>query len=139
MIVLILVLLVLAYSGFLVYQIVFENRSLLNVKTWNPLAYEKGIKEETPLAIDDPAAPSVVGLKCRFPGSDIMNNKIFDKEGEPLDLNKEAACTSCNQYIYKSGGKCSLYNYDKEFNERGAIKPQVGTCTSSKKIGACPF
>ena len=139
MIVLILVLLVLAYAGFLVYQVVFENRSLFNLKTWNPLAYEKGIKEETPIASDDPSAPTVVGLKCRFPGSDILNNKIFDKEGEALDLNKEVACTSCNQYVYKSGEKCSLYHYDKAFNERGNFQPTVGTCTSRKKTGACPF
>tara|TARA_R110002072_G_scaffold280876_1_gene443306 strand:+ start:789 stop:1208 length:420 start_codon:yes stop_codon:yes gene_type:complete len=139
MIILILVLLVLAYAGFLVYQVVFENRPLFNVKTWNPLAYEKGIKDEPVVAIDDPSAPTVVGLKCRFPGSDVLNNKIFDKEGDSLDLNKEVACTSCNQYVYKSGGKCSLYRYDKDFNERGTFKPSVGTCTSRSKIGACPF
>ena len=43
MLVLILILLILAYTGFLVYQVVFENRSLFNLKTWNPLAYEKGV------------------------------------------------------------------------------------------------
>tara|TARA_R110002153_G_scaffold73871_5_gene192565 strand:- start:606 stop:1025 length:420 start_codon:yes stop_codon:yes gene_type:complete len=139
MFVLILVLLLLVYAGFLVYQVAFENRSLLNLKTWNPLAYEKSVKAVKTLAIDDPIAPTVVGLKCRFPGSDITNNKVFDKEGEPLDLNTEVACTSCNQYVFKSGGKCSLYHYDKEFNERGNFQPAVGTCTSRKKTGACPF
>ncbi len=139
MFVLILVLLVLAYAGFLVYQVAFENRSLFNLKTWNPLAYEKGVKVEGLLSSDDPTAPTVVGLKCRFPGSDITNNKVFDKEGEPLDLNTEVVCTSCNQYVFKSGGKCSLYQYDKEFNERGSFQPTVGTCTSRKKTGACPF
>ncbi len=139
MFVLLIVLLIFAYTGFLVYQVVVENRSLLNPKTWNPLEYEKGIKVESPVASSDPTAPTVIGLKCRFPGSDVFNNKVFEKDGEPLDLNKEVACTSCNQYIYKSGDKCSLYHYDKEFNERGTFKPTVGTCTSRKKIGECPF
>jgi hypothetical protein len=139
MIVIILVLLVLAYAGFLVYQVAFENRSLFNLKTWNPLAYEKGVNVEGTLASDDPTAPTVIGLKCRFPGSDVTNNKVFDKEGEPLDLNTEVACTSCNQYVFKSGGKCSLYQYDKEFNERGSFQPAVGTCTSRRKTGVCPF
>jgi hypothetical protein len=139
MFVLILVLLVLVYAGFLMYQIVFENRSLFNLKTWNPLAYERGLVAESPVASDDPSAPTVVGLKCRFPGSDVLNNKVFDRDGEALDLNKEVACTGCNQYVYKSGDKCSLYHYDKEFNERGNFQPAVGTCTSRKKTGACPF
>ena len=139
MFVLILVLLVLVYAGFMVYQVAFENRSLFNLKTWNPRAFEKSVKVIETLTSDDPSAPTVVGLKCRFPGSDITNNKIFDKEGEPLDLNTEVACTSCNQYVFKSSGKCSLYTYDKEFNERGSFQPTIGTCTSRKKSGACPF
>lgn len=129
----------LVYAGFLVYQVAFESRSLFNPRTWNPFAYERGLRMEGVLSSDDPAAPTVVGLKCRFPGSDITNNKVFDREGEPLDLNTEIACTSCNQYVFKSDGKCSLYNYDKEFNERGSFQPVVGTCTSRKKAGACPF
>ena len=136
---LVLILLVLAYAGFLVYQVAFENRSLFNLKTWNPFAYERGIRVEGAISIDDPAAPTVVGLRCRFPGSDITNNRVFDSEGEPLDLNTEVACTSCNQYVFKSGGRCSLYQYDKEFNERGSFQPVVGTCTSRKNSGACPF
>lgn len=136
---LILVLLVLVYTGFMVYQVVVENRTLINLKTWNPLAFEKSVKVSETLAIDDPSAPNVVGLKCRFPGSDITNNKVFDNEGDPLDLNTDVACTSCNQYVFKSSGKCSLYTYDKEFNERGSFQPTVGTCTSRKKTGACPF
>tara|TARA_B110000285_G_C14635262_1_gene385225 strand:- start:89 stop:457 length:369 start_codon:yes stop_codon:yes gene_type:complete len=122
-----------------VYQVVVENRQLFNIKTWNPFEYEKGVKDESPISSDDPSAPTVVGMKCRFPGSDVLNNKIFDDEGDALDLNKEVVCTNCNQYVYKSGGKCSLYHYDKEFNERGTFKPTVGTCTSRKKTGACPF
>lgn len=139
MIVLILVLLVLLYTSFLVYQVVVENRPLSNIKTWNPFEYDKGVEDESPLSSDDPSAPTVVGLKCRFPGSDVLNNKIFDDVGDALDLNKEVVCTNCNQYVYKSDGKCSLYHYDKEFNERGTFKPTVGTCTSRKKTGACPF
>jgi hypothetical protein len=139
MIVLLLVLLVIVYTSFLIYQIIFEDRSLLDLKTWNPLAYEKGVGNEPPMSDNDPAAPTVTGLKCMFPGSDIMNNKIFNKEGDALDLNDKIACVDCNQYIHKSGGKCSLYNYDKELNERGSAKPTTGTCTSRKKTGACPF
>ena len=139
MFIIILVLLILAYTGFLVYQVVFENRSLLKLKTWNPFAYEKGVTVENPISSDDPSAPSVVGLRCRFPGSDITNNKVFDKSGESLDLNTEVGCTNCNQYVYKSSGKCSLYEYNKEFNERGGFQPVVGICTSRKKTGDCPF
>tara|TARA_R110002072_G_scaffold233964_1_gene391541 strand:+ start:1073 stop:1492 length:420 start_codon:yes stop_codon:yes gene_type:complete len=139
MIVLFLVLLILAYTGFLIYQVVVENRSLLNPKTWNPLEYEKSIDKEGPLSSDDPSAPSKAGFKCRFPGSDVTNNKVFSIEGESLDLNKEVACTSCNQYVFKTNDKCSLYHYDKEYNEKGDFKPTVGVCTSRAKIGACPF
>lgn len=139
MFVLIFSILVLLYAIFVVYQVVFENRSLSVLKTWNPFAYEPGIGTETPLSADEQTAPSVAGLKCRFPGSDILNNKTFNKDGDSLDLNKEVSCTGCNQYIYKSDGKCSLYEYDKDMNERGGVKPSNGTCTSRQKIGDCPF
>ena len=127
--------LMLAYVFFILYQVLIAKKDLREARTWNPMSiFDYVVTEEDPqVEVDE-------SLRCRFPGSDIQNTRVYETDGSPIEFAEEVKCSNCNQHLYKgTDGKCSLYEYDEAFNLRDGEEPIVGVCSVRRRSGKCPF
>jgi hypothetical protein len=136
-ILIIFVLLICAYLGFVGYKVVSYNDNAFELSTWS-LKGKREMKFPSKLADDDTNAPTKKGLMCRL---EHVAGKTMNSNGENLIMNIKTPCTECNQFIYKNENDCITYEYDKKSNEKSNKEPIMGMCTPSKSMKAqeCPF
>ena len=110
------ILMFLMYVG---YNIIIDRDPFENVKVF----YTKNSMK--------PPAPNKKALGyCTIEKDDLFSGSVYDYNKKQMTTKMSPIkCSDCNQYIYKTGDKCSSYMYNTEYN---ALAPNID---DSSKLG----